>query len=221
ASRRGPRAPGAEELVQELAKLGAQASVVECDIADRAQLEALLESIPEECPLRAVFHAAGVIDDGLVDALDLERVGAVLAPKAAAWHLHELTADLPLQAFVLFSSSAGTLGSGGQGSYAAGNAFLDALAEHRRARGLVATSVAWGAWAQAGMAAQVSEHLRRQGVRLMDPRLALAALGRELARDETRVLLADIDWERYAEDLVAAGRPLVDELVTAHGQQRT
>ena len=147
ASRRGPRAPGAPELERELIELGARVSIVACDVADREQLQALLRSVPAEYPLSAVVHTAAVLADGVVESLTPEHIDRVLAPKVdAAWHLHELTAELDLSAFVLFSSVAATLGSPGVGSYAAGNAFLDALAAHRRARGLAATSMAWGVW---------------------------------------------------------------------------
>ena len=121
----------------------------------------LLESTPEGYPLTAVVHAAGVIDDGVVGSLTPERVDGVLAPKAdAAWHLHELTEHLGLRAFVLFSSAAGTLGSPGQGNYAAANAFLDGLAAYRRARGLTGTSIAWGLWEQTSGMTERSERDR-------------------------------------------------------------
>jgi acyl transferase domain-containing protein/acyl carrier protein len=150
ASRRGPDADGAAELEAELASLGAQVSVAACDVSDRAQLEGLVEGIPREHPLRAVVHAAGAIDDGVIGSQTAERVDRVLAPKAdAAWYLHELTERMELSAFVLFSSAAGIFGGAGQGGYAAANTFLDALAAHRRALGLPAVSVAWGLWAQA------------------------------------------------------------------------
>ncbi|MDX3311413.1 SDR family NAD(P)-dependent oxidoreductase [Streptomyces sp. ME08-AFT2] len=149
ASRRGPAAPGAGELSEELVTLGAQVTHVTCDVADRKALAELLAAIPDEHPLTAVVHSASVLDDGVVAALTPERVDTTLRPKAdAAWHLHELTQHLDLAAFVLFSSMAGTLGGLGQGNYAAGNAFLDALARRRRAHGLTATSVAWGWWAE-------------------------------------------------------------------------
>ncbi|MET8168729.1 type I polyketide synthase [Streptomyces sp. NPDC005329] len=149
ASRRGPDAPGADRLSEELGTLGAQVTLAACDIADRKALAELLTTIPDRHPLTAVVHSASVLDDGVVAALTPKRMDTALRPKAdAAWHLHELTRHLDLAAFVLFSSMAGTLGGLGQGNYAAGNAFLDALARHRRAHGLAATSVAWGWWAE-------------------------------------------------------------------------
>jgi acyl transferase domain-containing protein/acyl carrier protein len=146
-SRRGPEAPGAQELVAELAQLGAEAEVRACDVSERSQLEELLASLPADRPLAAVLHAAGNTDDGLVGSLDAERLQNTMGPKAtAAWHLHELTREIPGCELVLFSSVAGTLQSPGQGNYAAANAFLDALAQQRAAEGLPGVSVGWGGW---------------------------------------------------------------------------
>ncbi len=151
AGRRGPEADGASELRGELEALGARVAIVACDVSDRAELEALLDLIPEEHPLSVVVHAAGILDDGVIESLTAERVDRVLLPKVdAAWHLHELTAHLDLSAFVLFSSAAATFGNPGQGNYAAANAFLDALAAYRRTQGLSGIAMAWGWWAQAG-----------------------------------------------------------------------
>ncbi|WP_447041065.1 type I polyketide synthase [Streptomyces sp. DSM 118878] len=206
-SRRGLEAGGAAELKAELEGLGASVTVAACDAADREALAAVLEAIPEELPLTAVVHTAGVLDDGVVDALTVERAAGVLRPKVdAARNLHELTAGMDLSAFVLFSSAAGTLGGPGQGSYAAGNAYLDALALQRRADGLPATSIAWGAWAGSGMAVdgELEEQMRRGGMAPMNPDLAISALQRALDLDETFLLVADAAWERLAGELGAA-----------------
>ncbi|RAJ55393.1 polyene macrolide polyketide synthase/pimaricinolide synthase PimS1, partial [Streptomyces sp. Amel2xB2] len=161
-SRRGRDAEGADELVAELVELGAQAEIAACDVADR---EALSELVAQHS-IGAVVHAAGVLDDGVVESLTAERVDAVLRPKVdAAWNLHELSRDMNLSAFVVFSSAAGVFGNAGQGNYAAANAFLDALALHRRELGLPAVSLAWGAWAQEGMLDEAdAERLARSGM---------------------------------------------------------
>ncbi|WP_189908793.1 type I polyketide synthase, partial [Streptomyces capillispiralis] len=149
-SRRGGDAPGADELRTELEQSGAQVSFAACDAADRRQLADALAGVPDEFPVTAVVHTAGILDDTVLSGLTAERLDAVVRPKIdAAWNLHELTRHLPLTAFVVYSSLAGLIGNAGQANYAAGNAFLDALAQHRRALGLPATSLAWGLWSQA------------------------------------------------------------------------
>ncbi|WP_416906079.1 type I polyketide synthase [Micromonospora echinospora] len=168
--RRGQDAPGATDLLADLAHLGAQARLVAADVADRHAVAALLATVPAEHPLTGVVHAAGVLDDAVVTALTPERTAAVLGPKAdAAWHLHDLTRHLDLPMFVLFSSIAGPLGGPGQGNYAAANAFLDGLAHHRHAAGLAATSLAWGMWEEdSGMTRDLGaggrERMARQGI---------------------------------------------------------
>ncbi|MFD4483477.1 SDR family NAD(P)-dependent oxidoreductase, partial [Streptomyces sp. NPDC058471] len=157
-SRRGMDAPGAAELLAELEESGARVTIAACDAADRDALEDLLTAIDPANPLVSVVHAAGVLDDATFAALTPEHLGRVLRPKVdAAVHLHELTRELPLTEFVLFSSAAGVFGNPGQGNYAAANAFLDALAQQRRAEGLPGVSLAWGLWAEeSGMSEEVN-----------------------------------------------------------------
>src|SRR5207248_7263667 len=142
-----------------------------CDVADRAAVAAVLAAIPEELPLTAVVHAAGITQASPLDETGLAEHAAIVAGNAAgAEILDDLLGDRPLDAFLLFSSNAGVWGSGGQGAYAGANAYLDALAEHRRDRGRTATSIAWGAWGGGGMttADGATEQLRRRGVLEMD-----------------------------------------------------
>ncbi|MGW1290312.1 SDR family NAD(P)-dependent oxidoreductase, partial [Streptomyces sp. NPDC002586] len=205
-SRRCPAAPGADELRRELEEAGAQVTVAACDPADRTALDELLATVPADRPLTTVLHVAGALDDAPLTAMDPERYATVLRAKLrAAVNLDEATRhlDTPLAAFVLFSSIAGALGSAGQAGYAAGNAFLDALARQRRAAGLPATSVAWGPWAGGGMADDpaVLTRLRRGGLTPMEVEPALTALQSLLAHDDTWALVCDVDWAR-----IAAGR---------------
>jgi acyl transferase domain-containing protein/short-subunit dehydrogenase/acyl carrier protein len=180
-SRRGLAAPGAEELRAELTGLGARVSVVACDLADRAEVDALVAGIPTDHPLTNVVHAAAVVDDAVIETLTPEQIAAVFAPKVdAVLNLHEATLHLDLAGFLLFSGAAGTLGNAGQGGYAAANVFLDAFAQHRRALGLPAVSLAWGLWAE-----------RSAAVRLLsDARLATMSRGSaEITTDHGMALL--------------------------------
>ncbi|WP_327585127.1 SDR family NAD(P)-dependent oxidoreductase [Nonomuraea sp. NBC_00507] len=199
ASRRGMAAPGAAELVNELAEHGASVSVAACDVADRRAVAELLGSVPVEFPLRAVVHAAGVADNGLVGSLTAERLDGVLAAKAdAAWHLHELTRDVDLSAFVLFSSAGGLVLAAGQGNYAAANVFLDALAVHRRSLGLVATSLAYGLWdTDTGLSGWLSaadfERMRRQGLPALSVAEGLALFDAGVGRDVAALVPLRVD----------------------------
>ncbi len=178
ASRRGPATPGADALLARLRELGGSAEAVACDVADRGQLAALLESMSSsERALAGVVHTAGILDDATVDGLTPQRLDAVFRPKIdAAWHLHELTRDRPLSMFVLFSSIAGLLGNPGQGNYAAANTVLDALAAYRRSQGLAGVSVAWGLWdTESSMAGQADlARMARAGIAPLSPAQGLS-----------------------------------------------
>ncbi|MGW2118596.1 SDR family NAD(P)-dependent oxidoreductase, partial [Streptomyces zhihengii] len=199
-SRRGPGAEGAAELVAELAESGCEARVAACDVADREQLAAALDTLRH--PLTGVVHTAGVLDDGVIDSLTPGHVERVMRPKVdAARHLHELTGGTDLAAFVVFSSVAALIGSPGQGNYAAANAALDALAASRRAAGLPATSLAWGLWSvSAGMAAQLGAgelaRLERMGAKALTAETGLALFDRALATDAA--LLAPVRLDTAA-----------------------
>ncbi|MGW6569554.1 SDR family NAD(P)-dependent oxidoreductase [Streptomyces sp. NPDC054975] len=198
-SRRGLEAPGARELVEELAELGASAHVVACDVTDRSALAEVLAALPADRPLSAVVHVAGVLDDGVVTELTAERVSAVLAPKVdAVVHLHELTAGLDLSAFVVFSSVAGVFGGAGQGGYAAANSFLDAFMEFRRGQGLPGLSLAWGLWdGVGGMGGGLSDadvrRVERSGVRVLGEAQGLALFDAALGVDAALLVPAPLD----------------------------
>ncbi|MFZ1177828.1 MAG: type I polyketide synthase, partial [Mycobacterium sp.] len=198
-SRRGPEAAGAAELSAELTAAGAHVQVVACDAADREALAKVIADIPVQHPLSAVLHAAGALDDAVVTSLTPERVDAVLRAKVdAAWNLHELTRDLNLSAFVLFSSIAGLAGASGQANYAAANSFLDALAVHRQAQGLPAISLGWGLWDQASdmtgkLATADLARFARDGIVAMSSDEALRLLDTAMIVDEPFMLPAHID----------------------------
>jgi NAD(P)-dependent dehydrogenase (short-subunit alcohol dehydrogenase family)/thioesterase domain-containing protein/acyl carrier protein len=219
-SRRGTAAPGVDELVAELHAAGCAVEVAACDVTDRAALQRLIAVIPADRPLTAVVHAAAALDDGVLTALDGERLRRVMAPKVdAALHLHELTRDLPLSEFILFSSAAACLGSPGQGNYAAANAFLDALAAARQADGLPGLALAFGFWERV---TELTEHLttsdgRRSGpldLLPMSDELGLALI--DTARTAGRPMLAPMRFDLAA--LAARARagilpPIMSDLV--------
>ncbi|SFW88501.1 Acyl transferase domain-containing protein [Amycolatopsis australiensis] len=210
-SRRGPAADGATELRDELTELGADVRIAACDVADRAALAELLTGLPAGQRLSAVVHAAGVLDDGVLEALTPERVQAVLRPKVdAALALHELTADL--DEFILFSSAAGIFGAAGQAGYAAANAGLDALAQHRRARGLPARSLAWGLWEQAGgmtegLGAEHRQRLERGGSGTLGSAQGLALFDTALTATAAIVSPISLDFVGIRARAAAAGVP--------------
>ncbi|WP_159056429.1 type I polyketide synthase, partial [Streptomyces sp. DSM 15324] len=200
-SRRGERAPGVDVLRGELEGAGVGVTVAACDVADREQVRALLDSLAAASipALTGVVHAAGVLDDGVIETLSVEALAGVLQSKVeAARHLDELTSDKELDAFVLFSSVIGVWGNGGQAAYAAANASLDALAQHRHARGLPALSLAWGTWGGGGMVGDdTDERMRRRGLITMAPEAAIEALAQATGPDRPFLAVADVDWERF------------------------
>ncbi|MFI6513275.1 beta-ketoacyl synthase N-terminal-like domain-containing protein [Streptosporangium sp. NPDC050855] len=209
-----------DEQVAELCTLGAgRVTVVACDLADRDRVAGMLDAVPD---LTAVFHTAGIPEVTALADLDLPGLASALAEKATgAANLHELLGDRDLDAFVLFSSIAGVWGSGGQGAYAAANAYLDTLAAHRRARGMTATSVAWGLWDEAAPAddpreAERRDQLHRRGVTAMATEPALAALWQAVEEDRATITIADMDWDRFVPVFTALRtRPLIGDLPEA------
>ncbi|WP_221349343.1 type I polyketide synthase [Streptomyces beigongshangae] len=233
--RRGPRAPGADALRAELEESGAAVTVAACDVADPQQVTELLGTLPRDRPLTAVVHAAGVLDDGVLDGLTPARLAASLRAKVtAADVLHRATAHLDLSAFVVFTSVMGVVGNAGQANYAAANAASESLVASRRADGLPGTALAWGAWgAGEGMLADgVADRLRERGLFPMDPAAAVTALGRALAEDDALVVVADADWRRFAGTAGPHAATLLSELTGrnddggdgdrgSHGRDRT
>ncbi|MEM9489009.1 MAG: SDR family NAD(P)-dependent oxidoreductase, partial [Myxococcota bacterium] len=216
-SRSGMSSERAQALHGELQAAGAQVTIAACDMADRAAVAELLDTVPDDRPLTAIFHTAGVLDDGVITSLSADMLDRVARPKIdAAINLHELTAGRDLSAFVLFSSASGVTGNPGQGNYAAANTFLDALASQRRADGLPAVSLAWGPWADGGMAARLSdsdrERMRRQGVPPLSAADGLALLHASLGRAEALLVPIHFDLRALsarAESVPAIARGLV------------
>ncbi|MEU9737317.1 type I polyketide synthase [Streptomyces sp. NPDC048002] len=214
-SRTGGDSAAAEALVADLAGLGADADVIACDVADEGELAALFDKIPAEHPLTAVVHAAGVVDDAVLSALTPRQLESVLRPKAdAALTLHRLTRDLDLSAFVLFSSTASVFGSPGQANYAAANAFLDALAHHRRAQGLPATSVAWGLWGESsGMTGRLDrvdlDRITRSGLASLSSPVALGLLDTASAGGDALCVAVEITMSTLRRNAEAGRVPSV------------
>jgi len=210
--RRGP-SDRARATLAELEETGAEIVIAQGDVSDEAFVARLVaEAAQDERRLRGVVHAAGVLDDGVVVQQTWERFERVLAPKASgAWNLHRATREMSLDFFVLFSSAASLLGSPGQGNYAAANAFLDALAHHRRGEGLPALSIDWGPWADVGMAASLDARERarwmRQGLHLLAPAEGLAAFERLLAQPSPQVGVLPFDLVKLLSAFPPGGEP--------------
>ncbi|MEV6945055.1 SDR family NAD(P)-dependent oxidoreductase [Streptomyces sp. NPDC051172] len=207
-SRQGQADPRAAGITEELAALGAEVEVAACDVADATALADVLAGVGDALPLRGVVHCAGVLADGVIAELTPERLAQVLRPKVdGAAHLHRLTADLPLELFLLVSSAAGLVGNAGQANYAAANVFLDQLAHHRRALGLSAASISFGAWAGEGLAAEHAdlERMARLGHRALTPEQGRALVELSLCRGTPHLLAWHLDLPRLRDNAAAAG----------------
>ncbi|WRZ88279.1 SDR family NAD(P)-dependent oxidoreductase [Streptomyces sp. NBC_01007] len=205
-SRQGAADPRAAEVAAELTALGTEVEIAECDIADATALDGVLAGVGDELPLRGVVHCAGILDDGVIAELTPERLARVLRPKVdGAAHLHRLTADTPLDLFLLISSAAGVLGSPGQGNYAAANVFLDQLAHHRRALGLPGVSVSFGAWAGEGLAAEHADldRMARLGHRALTPDQGRELVELALRRGAPHLIAWSLDLPRLRETTAA------------------
>jgi acyl transferase domain-containing protein/NADPH:quinone reductase-like Zn-dependent oxidoreductase/acyl carrier protein len=199
--RSGASTAEAQQAVQEMQAAGIQVLVAQVDVTREEQVIELLERLTATYqPLRGIMHAAMVLEDRLVSQLNATTLKKVVAPKMlGAWNLHKHTLAMPLEFFVLFSSISALMGNIGQGNYAAGNLFLEALARYRAAQGLPALAVEWGALAQVGYVArnsQIHTHLERGGIQAMSPDQALTLLGRFLQEKQTQITIAQVDWDR-------------------------
>jgi acyl transferase domain-containing protein/NADPH:quinone reductase-like Zn-dependent oxidoreductase len=213
-------------IVAELLAQGVEVRVERVDVAAPDELARVLDTIRRSGrPLRAVFHAAGIVQDATLTKESWSRYREATAPKIdGAWNLHRMTEDDPVRLMVFFSSAASILGSPGQGSYTAGNAFLDALAHSRASRGLATLSVNWGAWASGGMAARLTPELAarwaRQGAKPMEAEAAFAAMRMAIESGRPQVAIMDMNWEQFLRERPAMrGEGLFAEL--QRGKERT
>ncbi len=220
-SRRGAVTEEAVAAVKELEAAGVTVKAAACDVADKTATEALIAEIMAEMPpLRGVLHTAMVLDDALIANLDKDRIEKVLAPKiAGARNLDQLTRDLDIDLFVMFSSATTIVGNPGQANYVAANGYLEALARERRAAGLAGLAIAWGAIADAGYLARntdVNEMLSRKlGRHALGAREALDGLGALLMHSpDAAVAYARIDWASARKELALLSTPLFGDLAS-------
>ncbi len=215
----------ARQKISRMEESGAEIIVAKGNVAMTDDVTRILEQISSSLPaLRGIVHAAGVLDDGMLLDRDWESFSKVFAPKVSgAWNLHIATREMPLDFFVLFSSAATILPNYGQGSYTTANAFLNTLAHYRRAKGLPALSINWGAWRGGGMAASVGNSVKsrwtEQGFSPMDPEDALEAFGQALTKDVPQMAVMPVDWSSFFRYRKASRMPsMLSELVDNKAQ---
>ena len=215
-----------QKIIEELEAAGASVSVLLGDISTQESVIKILEGISASLPpLKGVIHAAGVLDDGVLQKMSWEGFTKVMAPKVSGtWYLHQLTRDLPLDFFVCFSSMASMLGNYGQGNYAAANAFMDAIAHYRRGQGLPGLSINWGAWATAGMAARLAkEHQNRMqssGVVAIEPESGMQALGSLLSGSQSQVGVFPVNWSEFFRQMPGLAKlPFLEAFTTKSVEQ--
>jgi len=215
----GRSAPSGDTLrvIDELERQAARIAVRQADVSREEDVAEVLHWIAGTLPpLKGIIHGAGILRDAALLQQDWTRFEQVMAPKiSGAWNLHSLTLSTPLDIFVLFSSQASLLGSAGQGNHSAANAFLDALAHHRRAMGLPALSINWGAWEQVGAAAQanLSSHFARRGLGYIAPEKALSAFEYLLEQDLAQCAVMRVDWAKFARQFSGGKSPLYASLM--------
>ncbi len=203
----------AQERLNQLQQAGSQVEICQADVSNREDVAGVLQTIKATMPpLQGIIHAAGVIDDGILEQQNWERFNRAMAPKVkGTWNLHQLTQNLPLDFFVCFSSVASLLGSPGQGNYAAANAFMDALVHHRQALGLPGLSINWGLWKESGMAAHlgsiVQNRIAAQGVETIAPQQGLQILADLLIKDALQVGVLPINWSKFLQQFSAGSEP--------------
>ncbi|NEO71582.1 type I polyketide synthase [Moorena sp. SIO3H5] len=214
----------AREIIENLEALDSQVCVWSGDISEQRDAVRIINQIQDSLPpLKGVIHAAGVLDDSLLQNLSWQQFTKVMAPKVAGtWHLHQLTKDLPLDFFVCFSSMASMLGSPGQGNYAAANAFMDAIANYRRGMGLPGLSINWGPWASAGMAAKLGdEHLDRlhnSGLKSISLNEGMQALEKLLQLEVPQVGVMPINWSQWFEVQAGTTMPMLKDLAPSQSK---
>jgi myxalamid-type polyketide synthase MxaB len=206
----------AESMINRLRDLGAKVSAIRTDVSKRDEVEQLLAEAARAGPIRGIVHAAGVLDDGILLNQDWARFRNVMAAKVdGAWHLHMLSRGLPLDFFICYSSMASMLGSPGQSNYAAANAFLDALAHHRRSLGLPALSINWGGWAESGMAARLDSRINTRwsehGLGLISADAGLDVLERLWTLGAIQVGVQPLNWSRLLRQFPAGATPPIFE----------